>query len=130
MPKIAERPCPYRRLSNGEWIHESLHFAPIALDFILPEMRAKSDLWLGDGRYLYTLRRLAYEGDAQSVRILSQLQGSDQYKNTELQDLLKCGSAGRLAEAITYCDNLARDVQGAKSSPSAFTRQPVEKIAK
>ena len=105
MPKIAERLCPYRRLSNGEWIHESLEFTPIALDFILPEMRAKSDLWLGDGRYLYTLRRLAYQGDPQSVRILSQLQGSDQHKNIELQGMLTCGNAGKLAEAITYCDH-------------------------
>jgi hypothetical protein len=110
MPKIADRPCPYRGLSNGEWIHESLQLAPIALDFILPEMRAKSNLWLGDARYLYTIRRLAYQGDPQSVRILSQLQGSDHHKNAELQNLLRCGNAGRLAEAITYCDNLVGDL--------------------
>ena len=73
-------------------------------------MRAKSDLWLGDGRYLYTLRRLAYKGDPQCVRMLSQLQGSDHHKNAKLQNLLKCGSADRLAEVITLCDNLVGDL--------------------
>ena len=104
MPRIAKTPCPYRRLSNGEWIQESLQFVPLPFDFILPELHAKPDLWLGETRYLHTLRRLAYEGDADSVRTLWQLQGSDQHKNTELQDLIRCGKATRLAEAIEYCD--------------------------
>ena len=106
MATSAKRACPYRRLSNGEWIHDSIQLTPIALDFILPEMRAKSELWLGNGRYLHTLRRLAYQGDPQLVRILSKLQGSDQQKNAELQDLVKCGNATRLAEVIAFCDNL------------------------
>ena len=97
--------CPYRRLPNGEWVQHSLQFTPIDLDFILPEMRAKSDLWLGDRRYLHTLRRLAYQGDPQSVRILSKLQGSDHHKNAELQYLVKCGNAIRLEEVIEYCNN-------------------------
>ena len=109
MPRATNKNCPYRRLSNGEWIQESLGFAPIPLDFILQEIHAKPDLWLGEGRYLHALRRLSYEGDAQSVRVLSQLQGSDKRKNAELQDLLKCGNASRLQEAIAYCDNLMRD---------------------
>ena len=104
MPRATNKKCPYRRLANGEWIQESLGFAPISLDFILRESRAKPDLWLGEGRYLHTLRRLSYEGDMQSVRVLSQLQGCDKSKNAELQDLLKSGNASRLEEAIDYCD--------------------------
>ena len=110
MPAIAEQACPFRRLSNGEWIHESLQFTPIALDFILPEMRAKPNLWLGEGRYLHTLRRLAYRGDPQTVRILSKLQGSDHHKNVELQDLVTSGNATRLAEAIVFCDQLVGEL--------------------
>ena len=104
MPRIAKTPCPYRRLSNGEWIQESLQFVPLPFDFILAELHAKPDLWLGGKRYLHTLRRLAYEGDKDSVRTLSQLQGSDQHKNTELQDLIRCGKVPRLVQAIEYCD--------------------------
>ena len=104
MPRIAKTPCPYRRLSNGEWVQESLRFAPISFEFIRSEYHAKPDLWLGDKRYLHTLRRLAYEGDVDSVRILSQLQGSDEHKNTELQELIRRGNALRLAKAIEYCD--------------------------
>ena len=103
---IAKRACTYRRLSNEEWINNSLQVTPIALDVILPEMRVTSELRLGNGRYLHTLRRLAYQGDPQLVRILSKLQGSDQQKNAELQDLVKCGNATRLAEVIAFCDNL------------------------
>ena len=77
---------------------------PLSFEFILPEFHAKPDLWLGEKRYLHTLRRLAYEGDVDSVRTLSQLQGSDEHKNTELQDLIRCGDATRLAKAIEYCD--------------------------
>ena len=104
MPRIAETPCPYRRLSNREWVQESLQFVPLPFDFILAELHAKPDLWLGEKRYLHTLRRLAYEGDKDSARALSQLQGSDQHKNTELQDLIRCGKVPRLIEAIEYCD--------------------------
>ena len=104
MPRIAKPPCPYRRLSNGEWIHESLQFVPLSFDFIRTEVHAKPDLWIGEKRYLHTLRRLAYEGDVDSVRVLSQLQGSDEHKITELQELIRCGNAPRLAKAIEYCD--------------------------
>ena len=104
MQRIAKTPCPYRRLSNGEWVQESLQFAPISFEFICSEYHAKPDLWLGDKRYLHTLRRLAYEGDADSVHILSQLQGSDEHKNTELPELIRRGNAPRLAKAIEYCD--------------------------
>ncbi len=62
---------------------------PLSFDFIRPELYAEPDLWLGDKRYLHALRRLAYEGDVDSVRILSQLQGSDEHKNTVLQDLMR-----------------------------------------
>ena len=62
------------------------------------------DLWMVGKRYLHTLRCLAYEGDKESVRTLSQLQGSDQHKNTELPVLIRCGKATRLAEAIECCD--------------------------
>ena len=104
MPRVAKTPCPYRRLSNGEWVQESLQFVPLSFDFILPGIHAKPGLWLGEKRYLHTLRRLAYEGDVDSVRTLSQLQGSDEHKNTELQELIRHGMAHRLAKAIEYCD--------------------------
>ena len=77
---------------------------PLSFDFILPELHAKHDLWLGGKRYLHTQRRLAYEGDVDSVRILSLLQGSDEHKNTELQELFRRGRAPRLAKAIECCD--------------------------
>ena len=121
MPRIAKTPCPYRRLSNGEWVQESLQFAPISFEFIRSEYHAKPDLWLGDKRYLHTLRRLAYEGDVDSVRILSQLQGSDEHKNTELQELIRRGKAPRLAEAIEYCDqcrNKNKKCDDKKEKPS------------
>lgn len=108
MPKT--KACPYRRLSNGEWIQESLQFTPLPLHFITEEVRAKPNLWLGDGRYLHTLRRLAYQGDPQSVRMISKLQGSDHHKNAELQDLATSGDATRLAEAIVFCDNLVGEL--------------------
>ena len=76
----------------------------MSFDFIPPELHAKPDLWLGDKQCLHTLRWLAYEGDAESVRTLSQLQGSDQQKNTEIQDLIRCGKVPRLAEAVEYCN--------------------------
>ena len=104
MPRIAKKPCPYIRLSNGEWVQESLQFVPPSFEFIRSEFHAKPDLWLGEKRYLHTLRRLAYEGDVDSVRTLSQLQGSDEHKNTELQELIRRGNALRLAKAIEYCD--------------------------
>ena len=104
MPRIAKTPCPYKRLSNGEWVQESLQFAPLSFEFMRSEFHAKPDLWLGDKRYLHALRRLAYEGDVDSVRLLSQLQGSDEHKNTVLQDLIRCGNAPRLAKAIECCD--------------------------
>ena len=95
MPRIAKTSCLYQ---------ESLQFSPVSFAFILPELHAKTDLWLGVKQCLHTLRRLAYEGDADSVRTLSQLQGSDQQKNTELHDLIRCGKAPRLAEAVEYCN--------------------------
>ncbi len=104
MPRIAKAPCPYRRLSNGEWVQEALQVVPLSFAFIRSEFHAKPDLWLGEKRYLHTLRRLAYEGDVDSVRTLSQLQGSDEHKNTELQQLIRRGRAPRLAKAIEYCD--------------------------
>ena len=104
MPRIAKTACPYRRLSNGEWVQESLQFVPLSFEFIRSEFHAKPDLWLGEKRYLHTLRRLAYEGDVDSVRTLSQLQGSDEHKNTELQELIRRGRAPRLAKATEYCD--------------------------
>ena len=104
MPRIAKTPCPYRRLSNGEWVQECLQFVPLSFEFIRSEYHAEPDMWLGEKRYLHTLRRLAYEGDVDSVRLLSQLQGSDEHKNTVLQDLIRCGNTPRLAKAIEYCD--------------------------
>ena len=102
MPRIATPSCPYRRLANGEWIQESLQFEPVSFDFIAQEIHAKPELW--NKQCLYTLRRLAYSGDPESVRTLSKLQGTDEQKNTELRDLARLGKVPMLAQAIEHCN--------------------------
>ena len=104
MPRMSKASCPFKRVANGEWIQHCLQLKPISLEFIIPELCAKPHLWLEHTRYLYILRRLAYEGDAESVRILSQLEGPDKKKNNDLKDFIECGKASRLAEAIAICE--------------------------
>ena len=104
MPRMSKASCPFKRVANGEWIQHCLQLKPISLEFIIPEMCAKPHVWLEHTRYLYILRRLAYEGDTESVRILSQLEGPDKKKNNDLKDFIECGKANRLAEAIAICE--------------------------
>ena len=104
MPRLSKASCPFKRVGSGEWIQYCLQLKPISLEFIIPELCAKPHLWLEHTRYLYILRWLAYEEDAESVRILSQLEGPDKKKNNDLKDFIERGKASRLAEAIAICE--------------------------
>ncbi len=116
MPRMSKASCPFKRVANGEWKQHCLQLKPISLEFITPELCAKPHLWLENTRYLYILRRLAYEGDTESVRILSQLEGPDKKDNNDLKDFIECGKASRLAEAIAICEQSLVHMSVARSN--------------
>ena len=102
--------CPFRRLSNGEWVNEAISFDPVPFGFFKYAMIIKPKHWRGKMRKLHALRRLAYEGCTESVRILSGLEGSDAQKNSTLEAMVADGSAQRLGETLEFCSSVITEI--------------------